>query len=73
MATAVFIIRAGGGTRRDVACAVKECDRTTIEEGMVLAIEAPAYTTGAGVIMIEDLLRVVPDGIEQPHKPRVVF
>jgi hypothetical protein len=32
MATAVFIIRAGRGTRRDVACAVKECDRTVIED-----------------------------------------
>jgi hypothetical protein len=38
MATAVFIIQAGRGTRRDVAYAVKECGRTVIEERMVLTI-----------------------------------
>jgi methionine aminopeptidase len=32
---------------------VSEGERTPIEEGMVLAIETPAYTTDAGAIMIE--------------------
>jgi Xaa-Pro dipeptidase len=47
---------------------VSEGDRTLIEEGMVLAIETPAYTTDAGAIMIEDLVHVLPDGIERLHK-----
>jgi Xaa-Pro dipeptidase len=47
---------------------VSEGDRTLIEEGMVLAIETPAYTTDAGAIMIEDLVHVLPGGIERLHK-----
>ena len=35
---------------------------------MVLAIETPAYTTDAGAIMIEDLVHVLPNGIERLHK-----
>ena len=46
---------------------VSEGDRTPIEEGMVLAIETPAYTTDAGAIMIEDLVHVLPGGIERLH------
>jgi len=46
---------------------VSENDRTPIEEGMVLAIETPAYTTDAGAIMIEDLVHVLPHGIERLH------
>jgi Xaa-Pro dipeptidase len=46
---------------------VAEGDRTPIEEGMVLAIETPAYTTDAGAIMIEDLVHVIPGGIERLH------
>jgi Xaa-Pro aminopeptidase len=34
----------------------------------VLAIETPAYTTDAGAIMIEDLVHVLPEGIERFHK-----
>lgn len=48
MAAAVFIIRAG--SRRNIACAVKECDRTVIEDRTVLAIETSAHTTDAAVI-----------------------
>jgi len=47
---------------------VSEGDRTVIEEGMVLAIETPAYTTDAGAIMIEDLVHVLLGGIERLHK-----
>jgi Xaa-Pro dipeptidase len=36
-------------------------------QGMVLAIETPAYTTDAGAIMIEDLVHVLPGGIERLH------
>ena len=46
---------------------VSENDRTPIEEGMVLAIETPAYTTDAGAIMIEDLVHVGKNGIERLH------
>jgi Xaa-Pro dipeptidase len=46
---------------------VSEENRTPIEEGMVLAIETPAYTTDAGAIMIEDLVHVLPHGIERLH------
>ena len=56
---------------------VSEGERTPIEEGMVLAIETPAYTTDAGAIMIEDLVHVLPGGIERlhklPHELGVVF
>ena len=56
---------------------VSEGERTQIEEGMVLAIETPAYTTDAGAIMIEDLVHVLPGGIERlhklPHELGVVF
>ncbi|MDP9487391.1 MAG: Xaa-Pro peptidase family protein, partial [Actinomycetota bacterium] len=44
---------------------VSEGERTPLEEGMVLAIETPAYTTDAGAIMIEDLVHVLPNGIER--------
>ena len=47
---------------------VSRDERTPIEAGMVLAIETPAYTTDAGAIMIEDLVHVLPDGIERLHK-----
>ncbi|MBA4115782.1 MAG: aminopeptidase P family protein [Rubrobacter sp.] len=47
---------------------VSEGDRTVIEPGMVLAIETPAYTTDAGAIMIEDLVHVLPTGVERLHK-----
>ena len=47
---------------------VSEGERTPVEEGMVLAIETPAYTTDAGAIMIEDLVHVLPNGIERLHK-----
>ena len=47
---------------------VSEGERTPIQEGMVLAIETPAYTTDAGAIMIEDLVHVLPNGIERLHK-----
>ena len=47
---------------------VSEGDRTPIEEGMVLAIETPAYTTDAGAIMIEDLVHVRENGIERLHE-----
>jgi Xaa-Pro dipeptidase len=47
---------------------VSEGERTPIEAGMVLAIETPAYTTDAGAIMIEDLVHVLPGGIERLHK-----
>ncbi len=47
---------------------VSEYERTPIEGGMVLAIETPAYTTDAGAIMIEDLVHVLPNGIERLHK-----
>ncbi|HEV8044227.1 MAG TPA: Xaa-Pro peptidase family protein [Rubrobacter sp.] len=47
---------------------VSEGDRTVVEAGMVLAIETPAYTTDAGAIMIEDLVHVLPEGIERLHK-----
>jgi Xaa-Pro dipeptidase len=47
---------------------VSEGERTPIQEGMVLAIETPAYTTDAGAIMIEDLVHVLPEGIERLHK-----
>lgn len=46
---------------------VSEGDRTVVQEGMVLAIETPAYTTDAGAIMIEDLVHVLPNGIERLH------
>ncbi len=46
---------------------ISEGDRTPIEEGMVLAIETPAYTTDAGAIMIEDLVHVRENGIERLH------
>jgi Xaa-Pro dipeptidase len=46
---------------------ISENDRTPIQEGMVLAIETPAYTTDAGAIMIEDLVHVLPGGIERLH------
>jgi Xaa-Pro aminopeptidase len=46
---------------------VSEDSRTLLEEGMVLAIETPAYTTDAGAIMIEDLVHVLPHGIERLH------
>lgn len=47
---------------------VSENERTLIQPGMVLAIETPAYTTDAGAIMIEDLVHVLPDGIERLHQ-----
>jgi Xaa-Pro aminopeptidase len=47
---------------------VSDGERTPIEEGMVLAIETPAYTTDAGAIMIEDLVHVLPNGIERLHR-----
>jgi Xaa-Pro dipeptidase len=47
---------------------VSEGERTLIQPGMVLAIETPAYTTDAGAIMIEDLVHVLPEGIERLHK-----
>jgi Xaa-Pro dipeptidase len=47
---------------------VSEGNRTVIEPGMVLAIETPAYTTDAGAIMIEDLVHILPDGIERLHQ-----
>jgi Xaa-Pro dipeptidase len=47
---------------------VSSGERTVIEEGMVLAIETPAYTTDAGAIMIEDLLHVLPGGTERLHR-----
>lgn len=47
---------------------VSEAGRTLIRPGMVLAIETPAYTTDAGAIMIEDLVHVLPDGIERLHR-----
>lgn len=47
---------------------VSKDERTPIEDGMVLAIETPAYTTDAGAIMIEDLVHVLPGGIERLHK-----
>ena len=47
---------------------ISEDERTPIEEGMVLAIETPAYTTDAGAIMIEDLVHVRADGIERLHE-----
>ncbi len=47
---------------------VSEGERTPVQEGMVLAIETPAYTTDAGAIMIEDLVHVLPGGIERLHK-----
>ncbi len=47
---------------------VSEGERTPLQEGMVLAIETPAYTTDAGAIMIEDLVHVLPNGIERLHK-----
>jgi Xaa-Pro dipeptidase len=47
---------------------VSEGDPTPIEEGMVLAIETPAYTTDAGAIMIEDLVHVRGNGIERLHE-----
>lgn len=47
---------------------VSEGERTLIEEGMVLAIETPAYTADAGAIMIEDLVCVRPNGIERLHR-----
>ncbi len=47
---------------------VSQDERTPIEAGMVLAIETPAYTTDAGAIMIEDLVHVLPGGIERLHK-----
>ena len=47
---------------------VSERERAPIQEGMVLAIETPAYTTDAGAIMIEDLVHVVSGGIERLHK-----
>jgi Xaa-Pro dipeptidase len=46
---------------------VSEDNRMPVEEGMVLAIETPAYTTDAGAIMIEDLVHVLPNGIERLH------
>src|SRR5215212_10223557 len=46
---------------------VSQDEGTTIEAGMVLAIETPAYTTDAGAIMIEDLVHVLPNGIERLH------
>jgi Xaa-Pro dipeptidase len=46
---------------------VSEDNRRPLEEGMVLAIETPAYTTDAGAIMIEDLVHVLPHGIERLH------
>ncbi len=47
---------------------VSQDEGTPIEAGMVLAVETPAYTTDAGAIMIEDLVHVLPDGIERLHK-----
>ncbi len=47
---------------------VSEGERTPIQPGMVLAIETPAYTTDAGAIMIEDLIHVLPDGVERLHR-----
>ena len=47
---------------------VSEGERTPIQPGMVLAIETPAYTTDAGAIMIEDLVHVLPEGIERLHR-----
>ena len=47
---------------------VSEGDPTPIEQGMVLAIETPAYTTDAGAIMIEDLVHVRENGIERLHE-----
>ncbi len=47
---------------------VSSGERTLIEEGMVLAIETPAYTTDAGAIMIEDLVHVLPEGTERLHR-----
>jgi Xaa-Pro aminopeptidase len=47
---------------------VSEGNPTPIEEGMVLAIETPAYTTDAGAIMIEDLVHVRGNGIERLHE-----
>lgn len=41
---------------------------TLLEVDMVFAIETPAYTTDVGAIMIEDLVRVVPGGIERLHR-----
>ena len=46
---------------------ISEGDRTQVEEGMVLAIETPAYSTDAGAIMIEDLVHVQKNGIERLH------
>jgi Xaa-Pro dipeptidase len=46
---------------------VSQDNRKSLEAGMVLAIETPAYTTDAGAIMIEDLVHVLPDGIERLH------
>jgi Xaa-Pro aminopeptidase len=46
---------------------VSEGNRTPIQEGMVLAVETPAYTTDAGAIVIEDLVHVLPNGIERLH------
>ena len=47
---------------------VSEGERKLVVEGMVLAIETPAYTTDAGAIMIEDLIHIVPGGIERLHR-----
>jgi Xaa-Pro dipeptidase len=47
---------------------IAQDERTPLEAGMVLAIETPAYTTDAGAIMIEDLVHVLPNGIERLHK-----
>jgi Xaa-Pro dipeptidase len=47
---------------------IAQGERMPLEAGMVLAIETPAYTTDAGAIMIEDLVHVLPNGIERLHK-----
>jgi Xaa-Pro dipeptidase len=46
---------------------VSEDNQMPVEEGMVLAIETPAYTADAGAIMIEDLVHILPNGIERLH------
>jgi hypothetical protein len=64
-ATVVFIIREG---REGRTCSVKACYRTVIERGVVPAIETPAYTTGAEGTMTEDLVHLLPGGIEHLHE-----
>lgn len=46
-------------------------DRTELQSGMVLAVETPFYGSDVGAIMIEDLVRVTPQGPEfLTHLPR---